>query len=123
MMSDMHGLWPEKRPRNLTDQLERTLAERIGDGVYPPGSKLPSESTIAEEMGVSRTVVREAISRLNAAGIAATRHGIGTFVAADIPPLNIDFDSATKVTIDDALAMLELRISLEVEAAALAAAR
>jgi DNA-binding FadR family transcriptional regulator len=74
-------------------------------------------------MGVSRTVVREAISRLNAAGIAATRHGIGTFVAADVPPLTIDFDSATKVTVDDALAMLELRISMEVEAAALAAAR
>ena len=72
---------------------------------------------------VSRTVVREAISRLQAAGLVETRHGIGTFVL-DPPkggPLKID--SIDLATVNEVLAVLELRISLETEAAALAAAR
>ena len=74
------------------------------------------------EHGVSRTVVREAVSRLQAAGLVETRHGIGTFVL--IPPLDTPLiDSTTVVTIRDVLSMLELRISLETEAAGLAAQR
>ena len=44
------------------------------------GDKLPTEAAIMEEFGVSRTVVREAISKLQAAGLVQTRHGVGTFV-------------------------------------------
>jgi DNA-binding FadR family transcriptional regulator len=51
-----------------------------------------------------------------------TRHGVGTSVLG-LPPLGFNIDAAARVTLDDVLAMLELRISLEVEAAALAAAR
>jgi DNA-binding FadR family transcriptional regulator len=107
----------------LAEQLETVLTERIRAGLYPPGTKLPSESEIVAESQVSRTVVREAISRLQAAGLAETRHGIGTFVLDVGAPLKFDIDPATSVTIQDALAMLELRIVLEVEAAGLAAAR
>jgi len=72
------------------------------------------------EHGVSRTVVREAISGLQAAGLVETRHGIGTFV---LDPHKLNIDTGTVVTIRDVMAMLELRISLETEAAALAALR
>jgi GntR family transcriptional regulator, transcriptional repressor for pyruvate dehydrogenase complex len=112
-----------RRSKSLAEQLELTLAERIRCGSYQPGAKLPSESELAAESGVSRTVVREAISRLQAAGLAETRHGIGTFVLDIGAPLKFDIDPAVSVTIQDALAMLELRIVLEVEAAGLAAAR
>jgi GntR family transcriptional regulator, transcriptional repressor for pyruvate dehydrogenase complex len=123
MICDVEPHGPGKRSRNLTDQLEGTLTERIRQGLYPPGARLPSESEIAVECGVSRTVVREAISRLQAAGLATKRHGIGTFVLEMMPPIGFDIDAATQVTLDDVLSMMELRISLEVEAAALAAAR
>ena len=110
------------RSRSLTEQLESTLSERIRGGVYPPGERLPTESEIAGQEGVSRTVVREAISRLSAAGLTETRHGIGTFVT-ESSPLTLNIDPITAVTVRDVLAMLELRVTLEVDAAGLAAAR
>jgi DNA-binding FadR family transcriptional regulator len=116
----LHG--KEGRSRSLTVQLDETLTERIRQGVYLPGAKLPTEADIAAEFGVSRTVVREAISRLQAGGAIERRHGVGTFVV-DIAPLQFEIDETTKVTLRDILAMLELRIGLEVEAAGLAAAR
>jgi DNA-binding FadR family transcriptional regulator len=112
----------EDRPRSLTAQLDETLADRIRRGVYLPGARLPTEAEMVAEFGVSRTVVREAISRLQAGGAIERRHGVGTFVV-DIAPLRFEIDEATKVTLRDILAMLELRIGLEVEAAGLAAAR
>jgi DNA-binding FadR family transcriptional regulator len=62
------------------------------------------------EYGVSRSVVREAISHLQAAGLVETRHGIGTFVLD--PPLP-----------ESSMAILELRMGMETEAAWLAASR
>ena len=47
-----------------------------------PGDKLPTESELVRGFGVSRTVVREAISRMQAAGLVDTQHGVGTFVLA-----------------------------------------
>jgi GntR family transcriptional repressor for pyruvate dehydrogenase complex len=74
--------------------------------------------------GVSRTVVREAISRLQAGGFVETRHGIGSFVLGPLADgLNFKLDATALLTIQDLLAMLELRISLESQAAGLAAAR
>jgi GntR family transcriptional repressor for pyruvate dehydrogenase complex len=74
-------------------------------------------------LGVSRTVVREAISHMQAAGLVETRHGIGTFVLEPAPAHSLGIDPATVVTVRDVLAILELRISLETEAANLAASR
>ena len=76
-----------------------------------------------EEQGVSRTVVREALSRLQAAGLVETRHGIGTFVLDTPSASGFRIDPATIVTLRDILAILELRISLEVESAGMAAQR
>ncbi|UFH50153.1 FadR/GntR family transcriptional regulator [Pseudomonas sp. KNUC1026] len=112
-----------KKPRSLAQELVAVLSERIRSGQLKRGDKLPTESAIMEEQGVSRTVVREAISRLQAAGQVETRHGIGTFVLDTPSPSGFRIDPATIVTLRDVLAVLELRISLEVESAGLAATR
>jgi GntR family transcriptional repressor for pyruvate dehydrogenase complex len=87
-----------------------------------PGDKLPTESEIMRTLGVSRTVVREAMSHLQAAALVETRHGVGTFVL-EPPPPPLGLDPATVITMHDVLDILELRISLETEAAGLAANR
>ncbi len=112
-----------RKPRSLAQELVTVLSERIRSGELKRGDKLPTESAIMEEQGVSRTVVREAISRLQAAGQVETRHGIGTFVLDTPSPSGFRIDPATIVTLRDVLAVLELRISLEVESAGLAATR
>jgi GntR family transcriptional regulator, transcriptional repressor for pyruvate dehydrogenase complex len=114
---------PRKRSRGLVQEVMDDLTVKIRGGVYMPGDKLPTEPEVMAEQGVSRTVVREALSRLQAAGFVETRHGVGTFVlphpGAGAPGL----DLTTVVTIRDVVDMLELRVSLETEAAGLAALR
>jgi GntR family transcriptional repressor for pyruvate dehydrogenase complex len=112
-----------RKHRSLAQELVTELSQRIRDGVIKRGDKLPTESAIMEEQGVSRTVVREALSRLQASGLVETRHGIGTFVLDTPSPSGFRIDPATIVTLRDVLAILELRISLEVESAGLAAQR
>jgi DNA-binding FadR family transcriptional regulator len=110
-----------RKHRNLAQLVVEQLTEHIRDGELHPGDKLPTETEIMAEQGVSRSVVREAISRLQAAGLVETRHGIGTFVLP--PPAVMGIDPATVTTVRDVIALLELRIGLETEAAGLAAAR
>jgi DNA-binding FadR family transcriptional regulator len=111
------------KSRTLSSELAQVLVGRIRSGDYPPGAKLPKEASIMEEFGVSRTVVREAISYLQAVNMAETRHGIGTFVlrAEESAPFRIQPEQLG--TLRDTIALLELRIGLETEAAAIAAIR
>lgn len=114
---------PRSRAQGLAQQVMNDLVERIRVGTYRPGQRLPTEPELMAEQGVSRSVVREAMSRLQAAGFAETRHGVGTFVLAPAATQAAALDISTVNTIRDVLAMLELRISLESEAATLAAER
>lgn len=112
-----------RRPRGLVPEIVDALSQDIRDGRLMPGDKLPTESALVERFDVSRTVVREAISRLQASGLVETRHGIGTFV---IEPREVGtFRIAPEdfATAADVIEVLELRISLESEAAYLAAQR
>ncbi|NYZ12357.1 FadR family transcriptional regulator [Azospirillum sp. RWY-5-1] len=111
-----------QRRETLTAQLTRTLQERIAAGDYPVGSKLPSEQDLIDEFGVSRTVVREAISSLRAGGVVATQQGVGAFV---LNPGNTPFtiQAAELEVVYEVIAVLELRIGVETECAALAAQR
>ena len=113
---------PRKKHRNLAQGVVESITQNIQSGVLKPGEKLPTESAIMDLHGVSRTVVREAISHLQAGGLVETRHGIGTFVL-EPQPANLRIAADTIRTIGDVLAILELRISLETEAAWLAASR
>ena len=114
---------PRRRPRTLALELVDSLGDRIRDGRIVPGDKLPTEAAIMEEFGVSRTVVREAISKLQASGLVETRHGIGTFVVGLGDGAAFRIAPEQIATLHDVIAVLELRIGLETEAAALAAAR
>ncbi len=112
------------RPRNLAYALVDDLGQRIQAGVLQAGDKLPAESAFMAEYGVSRTVVREALSMLQASNQVVTRHGIGTFVATHAhraPGFRIS--SEHLATLRDVIALLELRIALESETASLAAQR
>ena len=116
-----------RRPRKLALALVDGLGDRIRDGRLRPGDRLPTESTVMQEFGVSRTVVREAISRLQASGLVRTRHGVGSFVE-DLGPAAGDaagfrIGPAQVATLRDVVALLELRIGVETEAAGLAAQR
>lgn len=115
------GLPAPRRARSLA--LVDSLGDRIRDGRLAPGTKLPTEAEIMAEHGVSRTVVREALSRLQAAGQVRTRHGIGTFVVGPGEAAPFRIAPEQLATLDDVIAMLELRIGVETEAAALAALR
>ncbi|MEO8144265.1 MAG: FadR/GntR family transcriptional regulator [Betaproteobacteria bacterium] len=112
-----------KQPRKLAHAVVERLAGRIRRGEIKPGDQLPTESEITRAFGVSRTVVREAMSRLQAAELVETRHGIGTFVreGADSAPFRID--PVGTATLNELIAILELRISIETEAAGMAAER
>src|SRR4051794_5943672 len=116
---------PATAPRrpSLTADLVQSLGDRIRDGRLQAGTKLPPEGAIMEEFGVSRTVVREAISRLQAAGIVETRHGIGTFVLGHGDASSFRIPATQVATLKDVIAVLELRIGVETESAALAAMR
>ena len=113
---------PRKKHRNLAQGVVEEISNSIQQGLLKPGDKLPTESAIMGLHGVSRTVVREAISHLQAAGLVQTRHGIGTFVL-ERPQGSLGIVTDSIVTVLDVLAILELRISMETEAAWLAAAR
>jgi len=112
-----------RRPRGLAHGVVDALGGRIREGALAAGDKLPTEAAIMEEFGVSRTVVREAISRLQAAGLVETRHGVGTFVVGLGDPGTFRIAPEQLATLQDVIAVLELRIAVETESAALAAVR
>jgi GntR family transcriptional repressor for pyruvate dehydrogenase complex len=97
------------------------LKDKILAGELAPGSKLPSEAELIEEYAVSRTVVREAVTRLRAEGLVETQHGRGSFVLAVPEPSSFSVESSAIRTAADVMAMLDFRIGVESEAAALAA--
>ena len=116
-------LRPLGAPRSLSAEVVDRLAEQIMSGKLPAGAKLPSEQEMMRGMGVSRTVVREAVAALRARGLVITRQGAGAFVdrAASRQPYVIDPDGLG--SLDSVLDILELRMAVESEAAAIASER
>ncbi|HXZ10559.1 MAG TPA: FadR/GntR family transcriptional regulator [Paraburkholderia sp.] len=113
---------PPRRARNLAEFVVNYVTEQIASNVLKPGDKLPTESQLMVTLSVSRTVIREAISRLQAGKIIETRHGIGSFVL-EPPREKLGIEMVPATTLRDVLSVLELRISLETECAGLAAQR
>lgn len=104
-------------------QLAKNLSERIAHGELKAGEKLPSEHEMVASYGVSRTVVREAVSHLKSSGLVVSRQGVGVFVLEPSAATPFRIDPEDLGTVKEVIKLLELRISLESEAAALAAAR
>ena len=105
----------------LTERVAGALLAKIEEGAFPPGTRLPSENDLAEQFGVSRTVLREAISRLKHEGVVEGRQGSGVFVTeqARIKPLRIEVASVE--SLESILHIIELRRAIEGEAASQAA--
>lgn len=108
---------------SLVDRTARTLHERLARGEWPIGARLPGQNELAEHLGVSVVVVREALARLKAEGLLESRQGAGVFVIG-----NAEAPRGFKVALQTGdfprlAAVLEVRSSIEVAAAELAAAR
>jgi DNA-binding FadR family transcriptional regulator len=103
----------------LAAQTAEILLERIRAGEWPLGHKLPGETTLAVQLGVGRSTLREAIRELAGKGVLDTRQGSGVFVlAVDVAE---DWEAVLKrVSI---VAVIEARVAIETEAARLAAHR
>lgn len=112
------------RPVKRSDEIVLRIKDRIVQGDYKPGDKLPSEKDLAQQYGVSRMSVREALAVLASAQLIEIRHGEGSFVqkadiAHFIPPLTVSLLPLKQAILD----LLEVRMILEASAAELAAER
>lgn len=94
-----------------------SLRSAIEGGEIPVGSRLDSEASLAQQFGVSRTMVREALRSCNALGLTVTHTGKGTFVVADKVAQDLKLGKYS------ARELLEARPHIEVPAAGLAAER
>lgn len=73
-------------PKYPYEVVADTIRERIYDGTYPPGSKLPSRTALCKEFEVSDIVVGAATRELKREGLTETLPGIGLFVVKPLPP-------------------------------------
>ena len=108
---------------SLTDKVIATVSDGIQRGVLRPGDKVPTELALMKQLSVSRSVVREAMSRLQAAKIVETRHGVGTFILDAKQAEAVTLQAADLSNMLDVMAIIEFRIDMEAAAAGLAASR
>lgn len=128
-MFDSQSLYtPLKRDTSLTDRVEAQLEALVMERRLKAGDRLPAERELAQGLGVSRTVVREAVRALVAKGLLEVRNGSGTYVQA-YTSINAaaSFGRLIRLTgkLDDTNATLihEVRRPLEVAIAGHAAER
>lgn len=76
------------RSKSIVEQVNEILRERIHDATYKPGERLPSESELAEQFGVSRATVRTVLAKLSVEGLILRRQGDGTYVNERIQDVN-----------------------------------
>jgi DNA-binding FadR family transcriptional regulator len=109
------------RPRKVSAIAAEQVVEAIQRGDYPVGSKLPSEFELAEQMGVSRPSIREALSALQAMSIIESRPGSGNYVLRS--PSSSEEDDTVHLIESEAgcLEVMEARGVLEPPVAALIA--
>lgn len=107
---------------NLGEKVANDIRDRILDGTYVPGSKLPNEFELAESYNVCRYTIREAIRKLTAVGLVTVKRGIGTFVNEN--QVTSYFETAVErlvlsyKSVDE---IFETRITIEAKTAELAA--
>ncbi len=75
-------------PKAIVEQVDEILHERIREGVYPSGSRMPSEIELSEELGVSRATVRTVLAKLAISGLIIRKQGDGTYVNARVREVN-----------------------------------
>ncbi|WP_248964682.1 FadR/GntR family transcriptional regulator [Sphaerisporangium perillae] len=105
---------------SLVDQVIEQLKEQITSGSWQLHAKIPTETVLAEQLGVGRNTVREAVRALTHAGLLECRQGDGTYVRATS---ELSGAMARRLRAAEHMEILEVRRALEVEAARLAAVR
>ncbi|MGC8102463.1 FadR/GntR family transcriptional regulator [Metapseudomonas otitidis] len=105
--------------RSLVDIALEQIRQRIDDGTWPLGQRLPPEPELAEIIGISRNTVREAVRVLTFSGVLEVRQGDGTYVRACADPLST-MQALARSSVEQAL---EARGMIEIEASRLAALR
>lgn len=112
------------RDSTLTQRASEQIEDLIVSGTVRPGDRLPPERELGEKLGVSRTVVREAVRSLAAKGLLEVRTGSGTYarrVGSDTMKASLDLLlRASALTPDE---IHEVRVLLEIRIAELAALR
>lgn len=109
--------------KTLSTIVAEDLSEKIRSGLLQPGAQLATEAELCAEYNVSRTVVREAVARLRSEGMVIPQQGRGMFVSEAPLPRNFSIPDEALKTLPETIALLELRLSVEVEAAGLCAER
>ncbi|WP_019929547.1 FadR/GntR family transcriptional regulator [Nocardia sp. BMG111209] len=110
---------PHVRRHPLAAQAAEVLLGRIRAGEWPLGHRLPGETTLAAQLGVGRSTLREAIRELAGQGVLESRQGAGVFVTA----VDVVEDWEAVLRRADIVTVIEARLAIEAEAAALAATR
>src|SRR5918995_41727 len=102
----------------LRDQVADMLVEMISSGEYGAGDRLPPERILVEQLGVSRTVVREALNLLETRGLIRVEHGRGAIVSADgADALQNNLEFLLRMEPSTLWELMEMRKALEVEGA------
>lgn len=112
-----------RRALPLADQVAKRLRDRIAEGEWSAGDRLPGERQLAEEMGVSRVSVRSALQSLKAQGFIAAVQGGGTRLVATAPEIETGLTELISQKADNLHDLADIRIALEVWAAGKAAER
>lgn len=111
------------RNPNLADAATATLRANVESGVWGAGAQLPTEKTLSAQLGVSRSVIREAISRLKNEGFLHTIQGKGAFVTEAPGMTMFRLDMLLAEGAEDVAHVFEMREMIEQDCAALAAVR
>ncbi len=112
------------RRQKLSDEIVRQLENLIVNNELSVGDALPPERDLAAQLGVSRNILREAISTMVQKGLLEVRQGSGTYVAS--PSIELLRDSLSffvRFTDSGLFDLLEARFALEIQIAELAARR
>lgn len=113
----------ETQAPRLTDRVKSGLLRLIADDNLKPGDKLPPSDQLCDRFSVSRTVVREAIASLKAEGRLRSLRGSGVYVSEPPKPTGGSMFMEAPQDIGEVLDFMEFRMSVEIEAAGLAAER
>jgi GntR family transcriptional repressor for pyruvate dehydrogenase complex len=124
-MSDSVAARRGRRSPSVTDEAIDKIQKLIISGSWGPGDRLPKESELAAQLGLSRNSLREAVRALSQLRVLEVRQGDGTYVTSLEPELLLESTSFVSHLLvgESAIELFEVRRLLEGAAAALAAAR
>ncbi|MFK0087613.1 FadR/GntR family transcriptional regulator [Pseudomonas sp. NPDC090755] len=111
-----------QRPDTLVERVVGAIRAEIDSGRLAAESRLPTEQQLAEQLNVSRSVVREAVAQLKADGVLIARRGLGSYISQTPTGTVFRFPSSQGRS-PDLVQMFEVRLWIETQAASVAAQR